>query len=80
MMGYGGWGWGLMGGLGWLWMVVPLLFWVGVVFLVVWGAARLFPGRQESVQDTPLEILKRRYAAGEITAAEYQQAKQDLAR
>ncbi len=79
MMGYGGWGWGLMGGLGWLWMLVPLLFWVGIVFLVVWGATRLFPGRHEAVQDTALEILNRRYAAGEITAAEYQQAKQDLA-
>ncbi len=79
MMGYGGWGYGLMGGFGWLWMLVPILFWVGVVFLVVWGATRLFSGRQEAVEDTPLEILRRRYAAGEITTAEYQQAKQDLA-
>jgi putative membrane protein len=80
MMGYGGWGWGLAGGIGWLWMLFPMLFWVGVVFLVIWAAIRLFPGRQESVHDTPLDILKRRYAAGEITAAEYQQAKQDLAK
>jgi len=77
MMGYGG--WGLLGGYGWLGMVVQLLLWVGIVFLVVWGAGRLFPGRQETVHETALDILKRRYASGEITAAEYQQARQDLA-
>ncbi len=78
MMGYGGWGWGFAGGLGWLWMLIPMLFWVGVVFLVVWAAMRLFPSRHEGVQETALDILKRRYAAGEITPAEYQQARQDL--
>jgi len=80
MMGYGGWGWGLMGGLGWVWMLLPMLFWVGVVLLVVWAAVRLFPARREPVEDTALEILKRRYANGEITAAEYRQAKEDLSR
>ncbi len=77
MMGYGG--WGLMGGFGWLGMVVELLFWVGIVSVVVWGPSRLFSGRQEGVHQTALDILKGRYAAGEITAAEYRQAKQDLA-
>ncbi len=60
-------------------MVVGMVLWVAVLFLVIWAAMRLFPARAAGEQETALEILKRRYARGEITAAEFQQAKQDLA-
>ena len=73
MMGYGG-----MVGFGGLWMVVPILFWAGLILLAVWGVGNLFPGRSPGRQDTALEILKQRYARGEISVGEYQQARKDL--
>ncbi len=74
MMGYGA-----AFGFGWIGMIVDLLFWVGVIVLVVWGAMRLFPSPQAAGQDTALEILRRRYASGEISVTEYDKAKKDLA-
>ncbi|HAU99085.1 MAG: hypothetical protein UX85_C0009G0011 [Candidatus Beckwithbacteria bacterium GW2011_GWB1_47_15] len=80
MMGYGGWnnmmgGWNGFGLLGWIPM---LLFWV-LLFL---GAVALirYLGRSGQQQDnnTPLEILKERYARGEIDKKEYEDKKKDL--
>ena len=80
MMGYGG--FGGMFGFGGFGMIVSLLFLVGLVVLVVWAAPRLLPGQQGQPaggQDSALETLRRRYASGEISEAEYRQAKDDLA-
>lgn len=78
MMGYDGNGWfGNMGGMGGFGMVLGLLFVVAVVVLLVWGAGALFNGRASA--ETPLQILKRRYAAGEISGAEFEQARKALA-
>ena len=74
MMGYGG--FGAMGAFGWIWMV---LIWVVVIGLVAWGASALFAPRSGPREATPLEILRRRYAGGEISEAEYEQAKRSLA-
>jgi uncharacterized membrane protein len=66
----------MMGGLGWLWMVlVPVL----VIALVVWGTRTAFWSRGDSDESSPLEILRRRYAAGEITAIEFENAKRAIA-
>jgi putative membrane protein len=57
-----------------------LLFWVaaivGIVFLVRWivNQSRTSQRRDE----TPLEILKRRYAEGEITKGEFEEKKRYL--
>ncbi len=65
MMGY--WGWGTMG----LGMAGMAIFWIGVVFLVVWAVARSFSSEDRPrTQETALDILKRRYASGEVTAEE----------
>ena len=73
--GAGGWMWGLGMGLGGL---VMLLFWgvliVGIV-LAVRHAGGSGPGSHAS---TPLDVLKRRYAAGEITREQYEQIRRDL--
>jgi putative membrane protein len=74
MMGYGD--FGSMGGLGWLWMVLILAVVVG---LIIRGAISGFGSRGSTLEPTPLEILRRRYAAGEVTAAEFEQAKRTLA-
>ena len=76
MRGYGG--FGAIAGLGGFGMIVGMLFWVGLILLVVWAAVQLFSGPREYRRDTPLEILKRRYARGEITQTEYLQAVKDL--
>lgn len=77
MMGYGGYegfGWMLGGGL-WMW-----LFWVALIVLIVWGVSSLPGGtRPAAREETPLEILRRRYASGEISREEFEQARQVLA-
>lgn len=73
MMGYGG--FGAMGAFGWIWMV---LVWVVVVGLVVWGVSALLGGRTGGNEADALEILRKRYARGEISQAEYDQAKHAL--
>jgi putative membrane protein len=66
-----------------------IAFWVAVVVLIVW-LVRSWSPRQTGGQhvappagpatslETPLDILKRRYASGEIDKAEFDQKKQDL--
>ena len=74
--GYGGYGMGVFGGL------FMLLFWgliiVGLVLLVRWLWDRTQPGTMAGVGDAPLDILKRRYARGEIGKEEFDRMKQDL--
>ena len=70
-------GYGLMAGFGGFGMLFGLLVWVVLIALLVWGAGALFGGRAGG--ETPEEILRRRYARGEISQAEYEQARQALA-
>ncbi len=71
MMGYG-WGFGAWG------MVVGFLAWAAVIFLVVWAATRVFPARSEGPAEKPADILKRRFARGEITREQLQEMIQVL--
>ena len=83
-----GWGWMIFGGL------AMLLFWGGLIALVVL-AVRAFAGAGQpanlarpvlsraeaspaSMPDTALETLKARYARGEITKEEYEDIRRDL--
>ncbi|ADE14829.1 conserved hypothetical protein [Nitrosococcus halophilus Nc 4] len=69
-------GWGM--GFGWLFM---LLFWIlvilGVIALVKWLVSTS-SNRDRRVGKTALEILKERYARGEIDREEFEQKKRDL--
>jgi putative membrane protein len=69
------WSFGMMG---WLGMAMMLLFWIGVILLAIVLARALFPNERRSSQQVALEILQRRYAAGEISAEEYEQARRAL--
>ncbi len=60
-----------------LWVVLILAAVIGM--LVVWGPGVLSSTRGRAAEPAPLEILKRRYAAGEITVTEFEQAKRALA-
>ncbi|MFO7767631.1 MAG: SHOCT domain-containing protein [bacterium] len=74
-------GWGLWGMGGWMW-----LFWIIVLGAVVWGVLAALRGGErpggmgtgtEDVR-TPLEILKERYARGEIDREEFEERKEAL--
>lgn len=62
-----GWGWG------WLWMI---LFWAGVIVLIVWAVGRGAGSRD----DRPLDILKERFARGEIDRDEFEARRRELER
>ena len=70
MMGYGGDVW-LDGRPRRMGMFVGLLFWVVLAVLAIWAASAVFGRTPGDTQTDALEILKRRYAAGEITQAEF---------
>ena len=76
MMHWGDFGWGM--GFGWIWMV---LFWVAVLSVIVYAvrsASSHAGGHHE--KESPLDILKIRYAKGEITKDEYDRMKDDLSK
>jgi putative membrane protein len=73
-MGHGGWGFGMLGmALFWL-LFAALLVWVIRAVWVRSAASEGPGGRVES----PLEILQRRYARGEIDRAEFEEKRKDL--
>lgn len=72
MMNFGNFGYGAMGGFGWIFMIV---FWG----LVIWAVVALVRGGGAHGKDkSPLEILKERYAKGEIDQKEFEEKKKDL--
>lgn len=78
MMGWEqGWG-GMMGGGWFMWLSLLLLIGLTVWVVSVWSTGT---GRSESfgaTRETPLEILQKRYARGEISRDEYEQMRRDL--
>ncbi len=71
----------MMFGFGMLFMlIIPILVIGGIVWLVV-ALARggQVPSLGTSHQGTPLDILKARYARGEISKEQYESIKRDLA-
>ncbi len=74
-----------MGGFGILFMI---LIWGGLLALVVWGLSVLVPriganSGSSSVSPRPpepsaLEVLKQRYARGEISKDEYESMRRDI--
>jgi putative membrane protein len=61
------------------WILFPLLFWGGIVFLIAWTVTRIFPrgrgdDRSEGPRDSAEEILRERFARGEINAEEYERS------
>ncbi len=71
-------GWGMSGGAMVLWTLVI----VAVVIVLVLFVARSGGSSQRprSLSDSPEEILKKRYARGEIDRDEYEQRLNDLRR
>ena len=78
MMGFGGFN-----------VILMILFWVVIVLIAVWLVGRLFPqftgftappssGKRSEPAESPMEILKQRYARGELNQAEYDEMRHKL--
>ncbi len=68
-----GFGWDLGAG-GWSWMILGAI----LLVVIVWAVATALPGRERSSGDDAAQILKARFARGEITEQEYEQARRVL--
>ncbi len=55
----------------WLWMII----WVAALIVMVW---LLVDGGRTPAQESALEVLRGRYAAGEITEEEFRHARDVL--
>lgn len=69
-----GWYGGGMGWVGWLGMAV---FWIAIIALIIWLVVKLLPASSSSASppplgESPLDILDRRFARGEIDLETYQ--------
>lgn len=70
----GGWGMGWIG----VGLVHMLIFWVVIVFVVVALAKLLSGSRGPGEERRPLDILRERYARGEIDDAEFERMRREL--
>ena len=61
-------------------MLMMLLFSIVLIALILWAVGSL-PERQHPLahDGTPLEILRRRYASGEIDQEQFEQAQRTIA-
>ena len=73
-------GYGYGGPGGWLRMLGGLVVMVGIVLLVVWALSGRWRIGGDETRPTPLEILRERYARGEITQEQFEQSRQLLER
>jgi len=64
--------------MGW-WMLIGSLwfvaFWGTIIYLIIWAINRIGERRTD---ETPLEILRRRYARGEISEEQFEKMRRDL--
>ena len=71
----GNWGYGTMGGYGFLSIFFWILVIIGIVLLVVWLVRTAPYWQQRRVEESAMDILKKRYASGEINREEFEEKK-----
>lgn len=87
VFGWGGWDggwWG--GGSGWpwpglIWLVFAVLFWAGLIALLIWAVRSTAAPRYrppDMTRESAMEVLRRRLAEGEITPEEFERIKELL--
>jgi putative membrane protein len=60
------------------WMGLWMVIWVAALVLLVWAITRAAGGGPRRADDTPEQILKRRYARGEMDRDQYERQLTDL--
>ena len=68
------WGWGH--GPFWGGGIFMVIFWICLIFLVV--SFIRSPVKERAKKETAIDILKKRYATGDITREEFEQVKIDI--
>ena len=76
MPGWGTWGPMAMLFVSFFWLAVLVLVILGIMFLIRYMGGYGTDGR--GAQETPLDVLKKRYARGEIDKKEFEEKKKDL--
>lgn len=78
-------GWDGMGAFGWVGMLMMMLFWFGLIALLIWGVAGILARNQPhqnhqqgASEDRAKSILRERYARGEISEEEFIEAQRTL--
>jgi len=71
----------MMNGFGGMWF--GWIFWIIIVVAVVWAVIQFSSRNQQNPPgnkpvESPMDILKKRYARGEITKEEFERMKKDL--
>ena len=54
------------------------IFWILLIIAIVYIFQNIAKGNSSSENETPLEILKKRYARGEIDEEEYERRRDEL--
>ncbi len=73
-------GYGMFGGqFMWVGILLHILLVIGVILLIIWIVRRLTNPKKVNVESsTAIEIIKERYAKGEITKEEFENLRKDL--
>ena len=74
---------GMMGEWGWFGGILMVIFWIaviiGIIFLIRWLVQSTGSGGHGArSEESAMDILKKRYARGEIDKKEFEQKKKDL--
>jgi putative membrane protein len=82
LFGGGMMGGGMMGGMGfgWIMMFLPIIF---IILLIYALLDRESPSNNQTSyygNETPMQVLQRRYASGEISRSDYLRMKEDINR
>ena len=65
-------------GMGWGWPFIGPLFWILMLFGIVYFVRWLVGTKEDAVRESPLDILKKRYALGEIDRDTFERMKKDI--
>lgn len=60
-------------GIWWLWLIV-----IAIVVILFYSVNNFRTGMSDIQNETPLDLLKKRYAKGEINEQEFEKKKKDL--
>ena len=67
---------------GWFWMVIMMIAGAILVAVVIYLLAKSFyhrgPDGNVTGSESPLDIVKRRYASGELDSEEFEKIKRDI--